>query len=71
VITLCNTGEADPINLAYRVADIFVGARLAQPLTESSQPASIYPVEISIDPHLLDAYVGDHKLEPGLISREF
>jgi CubicO group peptidase (beta-lactamase class C family) len=67
VITLCNSGEADPADLAYRVADIYLGARLAPLPIRSLPSASLHPLEISIDPKLLDAYVGDYRVEPGLI----
>lgn len=63
-IVLCNAGDANTTLLSRKVADIYLAAELAPPLTQASQPA---PQEIKIDPKVLDAYVGDYMLMPNFI----
>src|SRR5262249_52547030 len=54
-IALCNAGEANPTQLSYKVADVYLDKQLA-PLP----PPAPKPAEVKIDPRLLDAYVGDY-----------
>ena len=65
VVVLCNSGAADPAQLARRVADLYLkGAAAPAP----SAPAALANrPEVAVDPKLLDAYVGDYQLMPGFI----
>jgi len=70
VITLCNAGDADASDLAYRVADIFLNSQL-EPL--ATPRPGLRPVELQMDPRVLNADVGYYQFGPGLvlaISRE-
>jgi len=64
VITLCNAGDADASDLAYRATDIFLASQL-KPL--ATRAPGLRPVEIKIDPNLLDAYVGYYQFGPDSI----
>jgi CubicO group peptidase (beta-lactamase class C family) len=65
VISLCNA--SGHTGLAYKVSDILLSSRM-QPVSPKAEPT-----EVTIDPALLEAYVGDYQL-PGFsilrISRE-
>ena len=67
VITLCNAGDADAPALAYRVADIYLASHLkgSPPKPATARDSTL--TELKIDPKVLDAYVGDYQLSPGLI----
>jgi CubicO group peptidase (beta-lactamase class C family) len=62
VIVLCNSGAADPTQLARRVADLY--------LKDAPKPPPPAPLamankpEVAVDPKLLDAYVGTYQLMP-------
>jgi CubicO group peptidase (beta-lactamase class C family) len=64
VIVLANAGDLNQMALSFKIADIY--------LKDSLQPAPAKPSlddkpEVTIDPKLLDAYVGDYELRPGYI----
>jgi len=69
IVVLCNSGAADPVRLARRVADLY--------LKDAPQPAVAAPAaladrpEVAVDPKLLDAYVGSYQLMPGFIISIF
>lgn len=69
VVVLCNSGAADPVQLARKVADLY--------LKDAQQPAGPAPgalaakPEVAVDPKLLDAYVGNYQLMPGFIISFF
>jgi hypothetical protein len=69
VVVLCNSGAADPVQLARKVADLY--------LKDAPQPAGPSPgalaekPEVAVDPKLLDAYVGNYQLMPGFIISFF
>jgi CubicO group peptidase (beta-lactamase class C family) len=67
-IVLCNAGDAPTTRLAQQVADIYLKAEL-KPAPESSTTSAdaAKPVEVKIDPKLLDAYVGEYMLPPNTI----
>ena len=65
VIVLCNSGAADPMQLARRVADLYL---TAAPQPAPSAPAALAKKpEVAVDPRLLDAYTGNYQLRPGFI----
>ncbi|WP_271596843.1 serine hydrolase [Bradyrhizobium sp. CCBAU 45384] len=64
VVILANAGDLNPTALSFRIADIY--------LKELLKPARAKPEledkpEVTIDPKILDAYVGDYELRPGFI----
>ncbi len=60
VAVMCNLGAANPDGIANRVADIYLASELAPAATPApaSAQGGATPVEVSIDPDLLDGYVG-------------
>ena len=65
VVVLCNSGAADPMQLARRVADLYLKGA---PQPAPSAPAALAErPEVAVDPKLLDAYVGNYQLRPGFI----
>jgi CubicO group peptidase (beta-lactamase class C family) len=62
VVVLCNAAEADPSDLAHEVADVYLSSRLTPGAAKLSPPT-----QVALDPKLLDAYVGEYQLAPGLI----
>lgn len=65
VVVLCNSGAADPMQLARRVADLYLKSA---PQPAPSAPAALAEKpEVAVDPKLLDAYVGNYQLRPGFI----
>jgi len=64
VITLCNAGDADASDLAYRAADVFLDSQL-KPL--ATRPPALPPVEIRFAPTSLDRYIGYYQFGPGFI----
>jgi CubicO group peptidase (beta-lactamase class C family) len=61
-IVLCNAGEANTSLLARQLADIYLADQLAPASAPDSQPT-----EATIDPKVLDAYVGEYELMPDFI----
>ncbi|MBC9881829.1 serine hydrolase [Bradyrhizobium sp. INPA01-394B] len=64
VVILANAGDLNPTALSFRIADIY--------LKELLKPARARPElddkpEVTVDPKILDAYVGDYELRPGFI----
>ena len=67
-IVLCNAGDAPTTRLAQQVADIYLKAELKPASDSSTTPAdAAKPVEVKIDPKVLDAYVGEYMLPPNTI----
>lgn len=64
VITLCNAGDADASDLAYRVTDIFLDSQLKR---DAIRSPALRAVEIKNDAISLDAYVGYYQFGPGAI----
>jgi CubicO group peptidase (beta-lactamase class C family) len=60
IITLCNASDAG--GFAHQVSEILLASRM-QPVPHKSEP-----VQVKIDPALLDAYVGDYQF-PRLVLR--
>ena len=64
VIVLANAGDMDPPDLSLRIADIYLKDRL------DPAPAKLAPSkkpQIEIDPKLLEPYLGDYEIGPGVI----
>ncbi len=64
VIVLCNLGVVDPPQLARKISDFYLLDR-GQLSPPPAPPA--YKAEVAVDPKLLDMYVGDYQLGPGLV----
>ena len=67
VVILSNAGEANPDQLAKKVADIFLDSLLAPNPQEQQEARKLELKEIEIDPSVLDAFVGDYVLTPEFI----
>jgi hypothetical protein len=63
-VVLANAGDLSPTELSFKIADIYLKDRL-QPAPD--KPSLGDKPEITIDPKVLDAYVGDYELRPGFI----
>ncbi len=63
VIVLANAGDVDAGTLARHVADVYLEARLRP--TAAPRPAGARK-EVPVDPALLEAYVGEYRVSPGL-----
>jgi CubicO group peptidase (beta-lactamase class C family) len=70
VILLANLGDFDPDGLAHKVADIYLADKLkptaASAGSSANASSTTAPKEISVDPALLDNYVGEYTLYPGM-----
>ncbi|WP_407113591.1 serine hydrolase [Bradyrhizobium sp. LMG 9283] len=64
VVVLANAGDLNPRALSFRIADIYL-KELLKPAPD--KPALDDKPEVTIDPKILDAYVGDYELRPGFI----
>ena len=64
VVLLANAGDVRPATLSFKIADIYLKDRL-QPAPD--KPSLGDKPEVTIDPKVLDAYVGDYELRPGII----
>jgi CubicO group peptidase (beta-lactamase class C family) len=68
VVVLANAGDVNPTALSFKIADIYLEDRL-QPTAD--KPSLGDKPEVTIDPKVLDAYVGDYELQdelrPGFI----
>ena len=68
VVVLANAGDLSPTALSFKIADIYLKDRL-QPTPD--KPSLGDKPEVTIDPKVLDTYVGDYKLQdelsPGFI----
>jgi CubicO group peptidase (beta-lactamase class C family) len=64
IVVLSNLGTVSPEALAYRIADLYLGDEL-HPMGEISAPAERN--RASIDPSVLERYVGRYKMQPGLV----
>jgi CubicO group peptidase (beta-lactamase class C family) len=68
VVVLANAGDLSPTALSFKIADIYLKDRL-QPTPD--KPSLGDRPEVTIDPKVLDAYVGDYELQdelrPGFI----
>ena len=61
---LANAGDVRPATLSFNIADIYLKDRL-QPAPDKTSLGD--KPEVTIDPKVLDAYVGDYELRPGFI----
>jgi CubicO group peptidase (beta-lactamase class C family) len=64
VVLLANAGDVTPTALSFKIADIYLKDCL-QPTPDKSSLSD--KPEVTVDPKVLDAYVGDYELRPGLI----
>jgi hypothetical protein len=64
VVLLANAGDVRPATLSFKIADIYLKDRL-QPAPD--KPSLGDKPEVTIDPKVFDAYVGDYELRPGFI----
>jgi CubicO group peptidase (beta-lactamase class C family) len=64
VVLLANAGDVRPATLSFKIADIYLKDRL-RPTPD--KPSLGDKPEVTIDPKVLDAYVGDYQLRPGFI----
>jgi CubicO group peptidase (beta-lactamase class C family) len=56
-VILCNRGGARTDQMAMGLADIWLDGQFKEPAKPAPKPA---PVEVKLDPKLLDAYVGEY-----------
>ncbi|MGY4500439.1 CubicO group peptidase (beta-lactamase class C family) [Bradyrhizobium sp. GM24.11] len=64
VVVLANAGDMNPAVLSFRIADIYL-KELLKPAPD--KPALDDKPEVTVDPKILDAYVGDYELRPGFV----
>jgi CubicO group peptidase (beta-lactamase class C family) len=64
VVVLANAGDLTPAALSFRIADIYL-KELLRPVPD--KPVLEDKPEVTVDPKILDAYVGDYELRPGFI----
>lgn len=64
VVVLANAGDMNPAALSFRIADIYL-KELLKPAPD--KPALDDKPEVTIDPRILDAYVGNYELRPGFV----
>ena len=70
VIILSNLDRFDPSRLAYKVSDIYL-ENLLQPQKPMTDAKVGERKEVSVDPALLDLYVGKYQIAPGAIVEIF
>lgn len=64
VVVLANAGDMNPAALSFRIADIYL-KELLKPAPD--KPALDDKPEVTVDPKILDAYVGNYELRPGFV----
>jgi len=64
VVVLANAGDLNPTALSFGIADIYLKELLK---AAPDKPALEDKPEVTVDPGILDAYVGDYELRPGFI----
>ncbi|QQO33718.1 serine hydrolase [Bradyrhizobium diazoefficiens] len=64
VVVLANAGDMNPAALSFRIADTYL-KELLKPAPD--KPALDDKPEVTVDPRILDAYVGDYELRPGFV----
>lgn len=64
VVVLANAGDMNPAALSFRIADIYL-KELLKPAPD--KPALDDKPEVTVDPRILDAYVGNYELRPGFV----
>jgi CubicO group peptidase (beta-lactamase class C family) len=64
VVVLANAGDLSPTAVSFKIADIYLKDHL-QPAPD--KPSLGDKPEVTIDPKVLDAYVGDYELRPDFI----
>lgn len=64
VVVLANAGDMNPAALSFRIADIYL-KELLKPGRD--KPALDDKPEVTVDPRILDAYVGNYELRPGFV----
>lgn len=64
VVVLANAGDMNPAALSFRIADIYL-KELLRPARD--KPALDDKPEVTVDPRILDAYVGNYELRPGFV----
>lgn len=74
VVLLSNVSTSAPSMLARKVADLYLSDQLkpvapSGTATTTGSPTAGKPVEVKIDPKMLDVYAGDYELTPVLIGR--
>lgn len=64
VVVLANAGDMNPAALSFRIADIYL-KELLKPARDKA--ALDDKPEVTVDPKILDAYVGNYELRPGFV----
>lgn len=64
VVVLANAGDMNPAALSFRIADIYLKELLKPALHKRALEDK---PEVTVDPKILDAYVGDYELRPGFV----
>lgn len=64
VVVLANAGDMNPAALSFGIADIYL-KELLKPAPD--KPALDDKPEVTVDPRILDAYVGNYELRPGFV----
>jgi hypothetical protein len=64
VVVLANAGDLNSSALSFKIADIYLKGRLPP---APDKPLLGEKPEVTVDPKVLDAYVGDYEIRPGFI----
>jgi len=66
IICLANV-EVHSDRLSMRVADLYLGAKLEPEAPQQPQPEPVQRIEVTLDPSVLDLYVGAYRFDFGLV----
>ena len=64
VVVLSNAEDLNPISLSRKIADIYLGDEFT---SKPAQVGELKQVQITVDPKILDAYVGEYELNPTFV----
>ena len=67
VIVLSNAAEFNASSMAHKIVDIYLGHRFKTVPNKEVKKVAANTKELMIDPKVLNSYVGDYELQPGLI----
>jgi CubicO group peptidase (beta-lactamase class C family) len=67
VAVLSNVASFDASSMARQVADIYLADQFVTATTDSEESGARVPAEIQVDPRVLDGYVGDYQMQPGVL----
>ena len=67
VIVLSNAAEFNTGSMAHKIVDIYLSDKLKAESRKEAELKATHTKELIIDPKILNSYVGDYELQPGMV----